>query len=146
MLTRITGISSEGIQPVLGFLGASLSATAIWLADASQTLTPEAQGWVQLGGTIGLITFLVYACRTLWMALQDARTATTNALAAATATATAAAEAVAHAVETAEARMAAERAAFIAAKEALEREIRTDWKKQNDELIQVLRKLDPDKK
>jgi hypothetical protein len=141
---RLTGIPEDFAPSALGFVGASVSTATIYLADAASGVAdPEVQGWVQLGGTIGLITFLVYACRTLWMALQDARNATTLAQAAAVDAASKAARAVAEAVQAAEVRMAEERSAFIAAKEALEKEIRTDWKQQNDALMKVLNRIDP---
>jgi hypothetical protein len=143
-LVKLTGISAEALPPVLGFAGASMSTLAVWIASTSNQITPEAQGWVQLGGTIGLITFLLYACRTLWAALQNARDATTSAQLAATEAATGAARAVAEALRESEARQAIERAAFIKAQAALEREIRGDWKSQNEALIAVLNRLDPD--
>ena len=145
-LAKITGIPEDFIPSALGFVGATISTAALYLADATRgVLDPEAQGWIQLGGTIGLVTFLTYACRTLWMALQDARNHAAEAQAQASALASHAAEVVAGAVQAAESRMAVERAAFISAKDALEKEIRTDWKQQNDALIKVLDRLDPSK-
>lgn len=141
---KLTGIPEDFVPSALGFIGATFSTVTLYIADAAaDSLKPEAQGWIQLGGTIGLITFLTYACRTLWMALQDARNATALAQAAATTAATNAADAVAKAVQASEIRMAAERAAFISAKDALEKEIRTDWKNQNDALMKALDRLDP---
>lgn len=104
MIERLTGISQEAIHPVMGLAGAIASTATLWIANTVEGISPEAQGWAQLGGTIGLITFLIYACRTLWNALQDSRTAAA----------------------------------------ALEKEIRTEWKQQNEALMSVLRKLDPD--
>lgn len=144
LFAKLTGIPEDFSPSALGFIGAAISTASLYIADAAAgTLQPEAQGWVQLGGTIGLITFLVYACRTLWMALQDARNATAAAQTAATKAATDAAAATQAAVQAAEIRMAAERAAFISAKDALEKEIRTDWKQQNDKLMAVLNRIDP---
>lgn len=141
---KITGIPEDFVPSALGFIGATLSTVTLYVADAAAgVLQPEAQGWVQLGGTIGLVTFLTYACRTLWMALQDARDATALAQAQATSAATHAAETIALAVQAAETRMAVERAAFIATKDALEKEIRTDWKQQNEALMKALDRLDP---
>ena len=74
---------------------------------------PEPSPWLQLGGTAGLVGGLSYGCCTLWKSLQQQREEFTR-----------------------------ERAAFIEAKDALEKEIRDDWKDQNDKLIAVLQRLD----
>lgn len=66
-------IFPDATQPLLGFLGATVSGAAIWVAQAAQQVPPEAQGWIQLGGTIGLIGCLSYACKTLWTELQTSR-------------------------------------------------------------------------
>lgn len=58
------------LQPTLGFTGACLSTGFLWLAEVPELVTPQASGWVQLGGTIGLITCLSYAVVTLWKELQ----------------------------------------------------------------------------
>ncbi len=75
--------------------------------------TDAIPGWAQGGAYVGLVGGLSYGCITLWKALIEAR----------------------H--EAAE-----ERREFIAAKDALEMEIRNDWKKQNSRLVAVLERLD----
>jgi hypothetical protein len=107
--------------PVLGFVAAAFSTGSLWISQLA-----DAPGWLELGGTLGLIGGLSYGCVTLWQALQDQRKES-------------------HAEREAAAdRAAAERREFIAAKDALELEIRSDWKNQNAKLISVLEKLDPD--
>lgn len=94
----------DPLHPLLGVIGAGVSGSAIWLADTAEHLPPQAQGWIQLGGTIGLISCLAYACKTLWSELQMSRKAADD----------------------------------------LNRQMRDDWKEQNQKLINVLEKLDTD--
>ena len=129
-------VTSIPYEPILGFFGAIVSTISLQLAQ-SMPLPEPAHSWVQLGGTVGLIGFLSYACVTLWKTLQATRSETTLAV-------QQAAERAAEAVRAAEDRMALERAAFVKSKDELEKEIRTDWKNQNDQLINVLNRLDPD--
>lgn len=103
----------DPLQPVLGYLTAAASAAVLWVGQIVDNL-PISKGWLELGGTIGLVTGLSYGCVTLWKALQNQR------------------------VE-----MNQERREFIAAKDNLEKEIRTDWKQQNEKLIAVLERLEP---
>jgi hypothetical protein len=97
-------IFPDPTHPLLGFAGATLSGLALWVADTAEHLPPQAQGWIQLGGTIGLVSCLAYACKTLWSELQTSRKETA----------------------------------------ALNSQMREDWKHQNEKLIDVLEKLDPD--
>ncbi len=61
------------------------------------------KGWIEVGGTIGLIVGLSYGCTTLWKEVQKQK------------------QEIAH----------------------LNKEVREDWKKQNDRLISALDKIDP---
>jgi len=108
-------------SPVIGFVAAGFSSASIWIAQL-----PGSPGWLEMGGTLGLIGGLSFACITMWKALQDHRHESR-------------AEREADA-----ARADRERREFIAAKDALELEIRSDWKAQNAKLISVLERLDPD--
>jgi len=132
-------IYAEVTQPILGFTGATFSTATLWLAQAPDLVSsPQLTGWMQLGGTAGLIGGLSYGCITLWKALQTQRTEsaaerTENA-------ATMAAERVAMNLA-----MTNERASHQADKAALNAEIRGELKEQTNKLIAVLEKLDPDK-
>lgn len=98
--------SVDAISSACSFVLAGLSTATIWIAQAVDSVPPQARGWMELGGTIGLIGGLSYGIVTLWKELQNQKR------------------------DTAE----------------LNKEIREDWKKQNDKLIAVLEKLDPDGK
>lgn len=106
----------DAFQPVLGFLSATVATTVLYVAQAVDQIPPQARGWMEMGGTLGLIGGLSYGCVTLWKEVQSCRR-----------------------------EMAAERAGFIAAKDSLEKEIRTEWKAQNEKLISVLDRLDSDR-
>ena len=103
------------VNPLVGFVTAGLSTATIWLAETVSEVSPVSKGWIEIGGTIGLIGGLSYGCVTLWKEIQrmnqDAR-----------------AEREAHREEVA----------------ALNAEIRNEKRDQNDKLIEVLNKLDPD--
>lgn len=124
--TQMLHHCADALHPLLGYTIAGVSAVTCFMASAVDSISPDARGWMELGGTLGLIGGLSYGCVTLWKALQEQRKES------------------AAAVERSEARAAEERKAFIAAKDALELEIRTDWKQQNAKLIEVLNRLDPD--
>jgi len=124
----ISAIYTEIAQPIIGFVGATASAAMMYVAQTPEVVSrPEISGWMQLGGTAGLIGGLSYACLTLWKALQTQRS-----------------EMATERKESAS-EMAAERAAHDAGKAALNAEIRGELKKQTQDLIEVLSKLDPDK-
>jgi len=57
-------------HPIVGAVGAGCSTIVIAVAEA---LPSVPQGWVELGGTLGLIGFLSYGCITLWKELQLAK-------------------------------------------------------------------------
>ena len=103
------------INPLVGFVTAGLSTATIWLAETVSQVSPVSKGWIEIGGTVGLIGGLSYGCVTLWKEIQrmnqDARD-----------------EREAHREEVA----------------ALNEEIRREKRDQNDKLIEVLNKLDPD--
>lgn len=61
------------MQPIIGFTAATLSATALWLAESIPSIPPETRGWVEVGGTIGLIGGLSFACSKLWSEIQKMR-------------------------------------------------------------------------
>lgn len=117
---------SEISHPVIGYATAMASGAGYYLAQHTDAIPVQARGWMELGGTLGLIGGLSYGCVTLWKALQEQRK-----------------ESATNAKELAD-KAADERKAFLAAKDALELEIRTDWKQQNARLIAVLEKIDPD--
>jgi hypothetical protein len=98
--------SYEAIASVVSFSAAGLSTGTLWIAQAVESVPPQARGWMELGGTIGLIGGLSYGCVTLWKEVQNQKRDMAD----------------------------------------LNKEIREDWKKQNDKLITVLEKLDPDEK
>jgi hypothetical protein len=100
------------VDPLQPILGYVLAATSSGVMWLAETVPAHAP-WLQVGGTAGLIGGLSYGCITLWKSLQEQRREFTS-----------------------------ERAAFIKAKEELEKEIRNDWKGQNDKLISVLQKID----
>jgi len=56
------------IETIAGFATAGASSAVLWL---SQTVTPAAEPWLQLGGTVGLIGGLSYGCITLWKSNQE---------------------------------------------------------------------------
>lgn len=95
-------LPTDALSSVLGFIAAGVSTAVIWIAQAVEAV--PARGMMELGGTIGLIGSLSYACITLWKEIQNQRRAM----------------------------------------DELNREIRGDWKTQNEKLISVLDKLDPD--
>jgi hypothetical protein len=103
------------VNPLLGFVTAGLSTATIWLAETVSHVSPVSKGWIEIGGTVGLIGGLSYGCVTLWKEIQrmnkDARD---------------------------------EREAHRAEVAALNAEIREEKRIQNDKLIEVLNKLDPD--
>jgi hypothetical protein len=103
------------VNPLVGFVTAGISTATIWLAEIGSEVSPVSKGWIEVGGTIGLIGGLSYGCVTLWKEIQrmnkDARE-----------------EREAHREEVA----------------ALNAEIRNEKRDQNDKLIEVLNKLDPD--
>jgi len=101
------------LPPIMGFLWAGASTLAIWFADIGSEVSPVSRGWIELGGTLGLIGGLSYACKTLWKALDRLRAETNE-----------------------------ERENHHARIAALNLEIRTEKKQQNDRLIAVLEKLD----
>lgn len=104
MLSRLPNamhVPADAVHPVIGFVGAAISAATIRLA---QVLPNEVQGWFEGGAYIGLVCFLIYAVTTMWRRLKEKDK------------------------ESAE----------------LQKEIRDDWKKQNEKLIKVLNRLDPD--
>jgi hypothetical protein len=94
----------DAFSSVVGFIGAGLSTAVLYLAQAVDAVPPQARGWMELGGTLGLIGGLSYACVTLWKEIQNQRRSMDD----------------------------------------LNKEIRGDWKTQNEKLIAVLDKLDPD--
>jgi len=71
-------IFPDAFHPIIGSIGAAFCGAVIWIADAAKDVPPEAQGWIQLGGTIGLICCLSYACKTLWSELQTSRKETAS--------------------------------------------------------------------
>jgi hypothetical protein len=93
------------MQPVIGFVTATTSTVILYIAQAADSIPAAARGWIEGGGTLGLIGGLSYGCITLWKEIQNGR------------------------------REMAE----------LNKEIRTDWKAQNEKLISVLERLDTDK-
>ena len=110
-------LPADPSNPILGFLGAAVSTGSLWLAQATESIesiAPATRGWMEVGGTVGLIGGLSFGCVTLWSELKRVRTdaATKD--------------------EKAQDKM-----------DKLNEEIRTDWKQQNDKLIAVLEKLDP---
>lgn len=104
--TQHMNIFPDPTHPLIGLIGATLSGAAIWVGQTAQQMPPETQGWIQLGGTLGLIGGLSYACKTLWSELQTSRKESAD----------------------------------------LNKTMRDDWKYQQDKLIAVLNKLDPDTK
>lgn len=56
------------IESVAGFATAGASTAVLRIA---QTVTPAAEPWLQLGGTVGLIGGLSYGCITLWKSNQE---------------------------------------------------------------------------
>lgn len=100
------------IDPLQPILGYILAAASSGVMWLAEAVPAHAP-WLQVGGTAGLIGGLSYGCITLWKSLQEQRREFT-----------------------------AERAAFIKAKDDLEKEIRDDWKEQNNKLITVLNKID----
>lgn len=103
------------LAPVIGFLWAGISTLALWLADAMSEVSPISKGWIELGGTLGLIGGLAYGCITLWKELQTQKREARE-------------DREAHHKEIAN----------------LNLEIRTEKREQNDKLIEVLNRLDPE--
>lgn len=106
----------DASNPVIGFLWATISTVSIWLSQAVSEVSPISKGWIELGGTIGLIGGLSYGCITLWKEIQAQKTEARN-----------------------------EREKHHSEIAALNLEIRIEKREQNDKLIAVLEKLDPDK-
>lgn len=102
------------IDPLQPILGYALAGVSTAAIWLANAM-PDPSPWLQLGGTAGLIGGLSYGCITLWKALKEQRSEFT-----------------------------AERAAFIRAKDDLEKEIRDDWKDQNEKLMAVLNRIDSD--
>jgi hypothetical protein len=90
-------------DPILGFSTAGFSTAALWLAQTADQVVPGVKGWIEVGGTIGLIAGLSYGCTTLWKEVQKQKQEIAQ----------------------------------------LNKEVREDWKKQNDRLISALDKIDP---
>jgi hypothetical protein len=103
-------------EPILGFLGGFFSAGLLWIADVAPQSLPVPEGVIQLGGTVGLIGFLSYGCVTLWKQLQIEKNES-----------------------------AKERERHQDQISNLHNEILGETRRQNNELIAVLKKLDPDK-
>lgn len=103
------------VNPLLGFVTAGVSTATLWMADIVAEVSPVSKGWIEVGGTIGLIGGLAYGCVTLWKEIQKMNDYARE-------------EREAHREEVA----------------ALNAEIRNEKKAQNDKLIEVLNKLDPD--
>lgn len=103
------------VNPLIGFTTAGLSTATIWLAETASQVSPVSKGWIEVGGTIGLIGGLSYGCVTLWKEIQRMNN---------------------------DARL--EREVHRAEVAALNAEIRDEKRSQNDKLIEVLNKLDPD--
>ncbi len=131
---------SEIAQPVIGFVGAGVSYVFITLADVVPEVVsrPELSGWMQLGGTAGLIGGLSYGCVTLWKALQTQRSEMNQER-------KDSAKVMADERAAMNLSMANERTAHEADKARLNADIRGELKKQTQDLIEVLNKLDPDK-
>jgi hypothetical protein len=110
-------ITSIPHEPILGFAGGLASACLLWVADAAAAVTPIPTGVIELGGTIGLIGFLSYGCVTLWKQLQIEKTESSK-----------------------------ERERHQAEISNLHTEILGETRRQNSELISVLKKLDPDER
>jgi len=104
-------------EPIVGFIGAAFSSATLWLSDAISSNVPVSNGIVELGGTIGLIGFLTYGCITLWKQLQVEKKDSAT-------------ERERHQKECANLHM----------------EILGETRRQNEELICVLKKLDPDER
>lgn len=54
------------IQPILGFLAAGVCGGVIFLAEAATQIPAEARGWLEAGGTVGLIAGLSIGLVTLY--------------------------------------------------------------------------------
>jgi hypothetical protein len=110
-------ITNIPYDPILGFLGGLFSASMLLISDVAPEAIPVPEGVIQLGGTVGLIGFLSYGCVTLWKQLQ---------------------------LEKGEAQKERERHQNEIAD--LHKEILGETRRQNTELIAVLKKLDPDER
>jgi hypothetical protein len=110
-------ISHIPYDPILGFLGGLSSAFLLFISDVAPSALPVPEGVIQLGGTVGLIGFLSYGCVTLWKQLQ---------------------------LEKGESQKERERHQNEIAN--LHKEILGETRRQNTELIAVLKKLDPDER
>jgi hypothetical protein len=104
------------LDPILGLIGGTASAVTLWMADHVADGTNLPNYVIEAGGTIGLIGFLSYGCVTLWKQLQSEKTEAIK-------------ERDRHHLEIAN----------------LHAEILGETRRQNNELISVLNKLDPDK-
>ena len=102
-------------EPIVGFFGAIASSFLLWISDAVSNSLPIPNGVVELGGTVGLIGCLTYGCVTLWKQLQ---------------------------IEKRDSAMERERHQKESAQ--LHMEILGETRRQNDKLICVLEKIDPD--
>lgn len=61
----------EFTQPLIGFVGAGASYGVMKLGQLADALPQETRGWMEAGGTVGLIGFLIYAVFTLWKRVVD---------------------------------------------------------------------------
>jgi len=57
-----TSLHLDSAKTIFGFIGAGLSVTGVAIANA---MPDDARGWVESGGTVGLIACLIYAVRHL---------------------------------------------------------------------------------
>jgi hypothetical protein len=71
-MTLIPPFLSDLTQPVIGYASAAASAGIYWIAQTSEVVAPV-RGWMEFGGTVGLIGGLSYGCATLWRELQRVR-------------------------------------------------------------------------
>lgn len=54
------------LHPTIGFCTAVASTAALKLAQVVTDIAPGAKGWIETGGTMGLIGGLAYGTITLW--------------------------------------------------------------------------------
>jgi|GEM_PF-2975741 len=66
-------LPTDALSSALSFCGAGASTAVLYIAQTVDQVPPQARGWMELGGTLGLIGFLSYACVTLWKELQTQR-------------------------------------------------------------------------
>ena len=131
-------IHEQILSSVHGFVLSGVSTLALWVAQTPEVAAmPGLTGWMQLGGTAGLIGGLAYGCVTLWKALQTQRSEMNTERKEAAQTMADERAAMNLAVSN-------ERTLHEADKAALNAEIRGELKAQTNKLIEVLNKLDPD--